>query len=446
MDHLSPLFQQLMMSFSNAFLYRPTVESFITITLGWILCSGRRTITGIIRAAGPHATKSHDAYQGFFSQSKWQMDRLWKLLFRMIVKLLPEQQPIFLVGDDTLIKHYGRKIWGAGLYRDAVRSSKKYPGYAWGLNWVVLAIVLELPLLKGRCIALPILARLNPKSKQTKKKGRGSKKKNTTVSLMCEMVQTVANWLPERYFVFCGDGAYASVAKHLPENVQLVSRIRKDAAIYSRPKARTKKRGRPRKKGLRLPAPKDMAPRKKEKWQVVQLNLYGEMKERYLFHFQAIWYEVCPNRPVNIVIIRDPKRKVDDEFFFTTNLSLSAAEVVHIYTGRWPIEVVFRESKQYLGIAESQARKQEAVTRTTPFCLWLNSLVKLWFIMERNCGRVDLPEPDVWYKSKSTISFQDMLAALRRPYWLNLFFRMSTCEEDFEKFNSYAVNSLSNVA
>ena len=117
----------------------------------------------------------------------------------MVVKLLPEQQPIFLVGDDTLIKHYGRKIWGAGLYRDAVRSSKKYPCYAWGLNWVVLAIVWELPLLKGHCIALPILARLNPKSKQTKKRGRGSKKKNTTVSLMCEMVQTVANWLPERY-------------------------------------------------------------------------------------------------------------------------------------------------------------------------------------------------------------------------------------------------------
>ena len=122
MDQLSPLFQQLMMSFSNAFLYRAKVESFITITLGWILCSGRRTVTGIIRAAGPHASKSHHAYQGFFSRSKWQMDRLWKLLFMMIVKLLPEQQPIFLVGDDTLIKHYGRRIWGAGLYRDVVRS------------------------------------------------------------------------------------------------------------------------------------------------------------------------------------------------------------------------------------------------------------------------------------------------------------------------------------
>jgi len=36
MDQLSPLFQQLVMSFSNAFLYRPTAESFITITLAWI--------------------------------------------------------------------------------------------------------------------------------------------------------------------------------------------------------------------------------------------------------------------------------------------------------------------------------------------------------------------------------------------------------------------------
>ena len=97
-------------------------------------------------------------------------------------------------------------------------------------------------------------------------------------------------------------------------------------------------------------------------------------------------------------------------------------------------------------ITESQARKQEAVTRTTPFCLWLNSFIKLWFIMERNCGRVDLPEPDVWYRSKSTISFQDMLAALRRSFWLNLFSCMSTCEDDFEKFNLYAINSLSNVA
>ena len=105
MEHLSLIFQELLANFSCAFGSLPTQRSLLVITLGWILCSGKRTMTGIIRAAGPHATKSHDAYQGFFSRSKWHMERLWKLLFMMIVKLVPEQQPIFLVGDDTLIKH-----------------------------------------------------------------------------------------------------------------------------------------------------------------------------------------------------------------------------------------------------------------------------------------------------------------------------------------------------
>jgi hypothetical protein len=446
MNHLSQLFQQLVTPFSIAFVSRPTIDSFFTITLGWILCTGRRTITGIIRAAGPDATKSHDAYQRFFSGAKWQMDELWKVLFFMIIKLLPDQQSILIVGDDTLLKHYGRKIWGAGLYRDAVRSSKKYPCYAWGLNWVVLAIIVELPLLNNHLIALPVLARLNPKKTHAKKKGKGSKQKNTTVSLMKEMLQTVADWLPERQFVFCGDGAYASVAKHLPKNMHLVSRIRKDAAIYSCSIKKTNKKGRPRKKGIRLPAPKDMASSRKKKWQVVELNLYGKTVQRHLFQFQAIWHEVCPNRPINIVIVRDPEGRVDDEFFFSTNITLSAIQIVHVYTGRWPIEVVFRESKQYFGIADSQARKKQAVIRTTPFCLWLISLIKLWFILERKCGSVELPEPDPWYTNKSTVSFQDMLAALRRSFWCKLFSTMSSSEDELAKINLYAINSLSEVA
>ena len=145
MEHLSPLFQELLANFSCAFASTPTRCSLLAITLGWILCSGKRTMTGMIRAAGTHAPKSHDAYQGFFSKAHWEIDTLWEILVDILCHLLPKDKPILLVGDDSLIKHYGRKIWGAGLYRDAVRSSKKYPAYAWGLNWVVLTMVIELP-------------------------------------------------------------------------------------------------------------------------------------------------------------------------------------------------------------------------------------------------------------------------------------------------------------
>ncbi len=447
MEHLSVLFQELLANFLCAFGSTPTQHSLLAVTLGWILCSGKRTMTGIIRAAGTHATKSHDAYQGFFSKAHWDMDTLWQLLVDILCNLLPKEKPILLVGDDSLIKHCGRRIWGAGLYRDAVRSSKKYPAYAWGLNWVVLTIVVELPFIDGHQVALPIMARLNPKAPASKKKGRGSAKKHTTVSLMSEMIHRIATRMPERQFVFCGDGAYASVAKQLPDNVHLVSRIRKDAALFAHPAPKkTNKPGRPRKKGKRLPSPKDIAPADKKKGLVLKLNLYGKIVRRQVFQSQALWYEVSPDRPVNIVIVRDPQNACADEFFFTTDLALSPAEIIYIYTGRWPIEVVFRESKQYLGIQDSQARKQQAVLRTTPFCLWLNSLIKVWFILENKDKKIVVPKHDPWYTSKTTISFQDMLNRLRRTFWSNLFSGMSTSDDNFEKLHRYVINSLSNVA
>ena len=227
----------------------------------------------------------------------------------------------------------------------------------------------------------------------------------------------------------------------------MVSRIRKDAALFAPPTPKkTRKPGRPRKRGKRLSSPKDMAPTDHKNWLLLKLNLYGKIVRRQVFQLQALWYEVSPNRSVNIVIVRDPQNACADEFFFTTDLALSAAEIIYIYTGRWPIEVVFRESKQYLGIQDSQARKQQAVLRTTPFCLWLNSLIKVWFILENKNKKTVVPKHDPWYLSKTTISFQDMLNALRRTFWSNLFSGMSTSDDNFEKLHRYVINSLSNVA
>ena len=70
MDYLSPLFIQLMMSFSDVFVCRPTVESFITITLGWILCPGRRALTGVSRAAGHHVYEIARCLSGIFLSIK----------------------------------------------------------------------------------------------------------------------------------------------------------------------------------------------------------------------------------------------------------------------------------------------------------------------------------------------------------------------------------------
>ena len=124
---------------------------------------------------------------------------------------------------------------------------------------------------------------------------------------------------------------------------------------------------------------------------------------------------------------------------------MTAQEIVLCYTGRWAIEVVFRETKQYLGMNEPQARKKEAVLRTTPFCLWLNSIIKLWFLLERSKTEPTLLEHDPWYPHKNTISFQDMLGALRLHFWRNYIFGESTSQDNFTKIRDFIVKSLATV-
>ena len=226
-----------------------------------------------------------------------------------------------------------------------------------------------------------------------------------------------------------------------------VSRIRRDAALYALPPERRKKGpGRPAKKGKRLPSPQGMAKQIGKRWKRVKIDLYGKTVERQLYAFDALWYEVCPDRLVRIVIVRDPQGKRDDEFFFTTDLEMSPEEIVNRYTGRWAIEVVFRETKQYLGMDQPQARKKKAVLRITPFCLWLNSLIKLWFVLESKEGQATLPQRDPWYPHKDTISFQDMLGAIRLCFWRRCISPGSTSRDEQEKIQDFVAESLAKVA
>jgi len=80
MDYIASRFKELVIELTARCCgTAPTVETFLTVVIGWILCTGRRTTSGIIRAAGHHAMKSHDAYHNFFSQSKWSIDTLWQI-------------------------------------------------------------------------------------------------------------------------------------------------------------------------------------------------------------------------------------------------------------------------------------------------------------------------------------------------------------------------------
>ncbi len=69
------------------------------------------------------------------------------------------------------------------------------------------------------------------------------------------MIAELAGWLPERLFIPCGDDAYATLVGAGLPRTEVVSRMRRDAALFEPAPPRTGRRGRPAKKGARLPTP-----------------------------------------------------------------------------------------------------------------------------------------------------------------------------------------------
>ena len=117
----------------------PTAKIFAAVMTGWVLCTTRRTITGIIPFATAFWDKPHDAFHRFFCRAQWCLAELWSLLAILLVKTFCPTGTIHLDLDDTLFHRPGRKVSGASNRRDPVRSISSIV-YAHGLNLVVLTL------------------------------------------------------------------------------------------------------------------------------------------------------------------------------------------------------------------------------------------------------------------------------------------------------------------
>ena len=310
----------------------PGAKIFVRLMTGWILCVRRRTVTGMIPFADPLGLRTHDAYHRFLPDARWDISGLWQILARILIQTLYAKGIITLALDDTLFHRSGRTVNGAGYWRDAVRSTQKHLVTAWGLNLVVLTLQIQPPW-GGEPLGLPINMRLH------------RKKESTLIELAEQMINEVARWFPERRFRIVGDGFYATLAGKSLHEMTIVSRIRRDANLYDLPgKRRTKQRGRPRKRGKKLAKLETMATHI-QNWQTITFRQRGKIVTRQVYTRVVLWYAVT-HKPVLLVISRDPARKEKDDFFLTTDLNMTAKEVLECYNDRWAIEdtVSFRQA------------------------------------------------------------------------------------------------------
>jgi len=355
---------------------------------------------------------------------------------------------IELAVDETICRHSGPKVFGSCCHRDPLLSTQKRIQYSFGHKWVVLTVRFHWPWVK-RPWALPCLMMLWVSEKQCAKY---NVKHRTPIELTIIMLRLLHKWFPERTFTIVGDGGFASIdlTRFIARApwAQLVSRLRCDAQLFDSATIQPK-RGRRRLKGKRLPSPQHLAD-KNVHWSKATVTWYGsELKKILYLYRQALLYQ--PGKgTVRIawVLVRDPQGKLRDESFYTTDLTMSAQEIIRHFIERWTIEVTFEESKRFLAVESTRNRKRESVLRSFPLLMGLFSLISLWFFGHSK-QQPKVTTAQSWYQ-KDQPTFADAIKAIRKDIWdLNLF-SMFTKNHDMIKipktFRAFICNSLAGFA
>lgn len=444
-SYLPSSVQSILFSFRPCFT-APCFENFVALILGWILARGPHTVSRAIlaaRAFGWTRRRHHATLYRFLSRARWCVDDLGGVLFRLLLPFLPKR--IEAVLDDTLCHRSGPQLFGGGMHHDLARSTYGGRGgrrvtLSFGHNWVVLSIWVPYPWNKGRGVAVPVLFRLYrtpgccPKAQYRKR-----------TELACDMLRILSSWLPEgRRLDLTADREYAcsTLLKDVSAQVEFTGPMLLNAALCRPGPIPVQRMGRPRKKGLPLPSPQTVARMTSHPWQQATAMLYGREVTLLIKTWIAAWPRVLGQRPVRIVLTRDPKGVWADRAYFSTDVERTGPAILERYARRWSLEVTFRNVKQDLGLedprngwwrrkhgSQRQPKKagseprgdrgRRAVERTAPLIFLAHAFVIAWYLKHGKPGkdvrRARRLRP--WDRKKTEPSFTDMLRAIRRTIW-----------------------------
>ena len=357
-----------------------TVRQLSRIVVALLSMSGRVTMLGISRWAGQGG--SYRTVQRFFGTVIPWGAVFW-LFFR--THLLDSDDVYLLAGDECVVtksgKHthgldrffsslYGKPVPGLSFFALSLISTKQRHSYPMHVEQVVKT---------GAEQAAAVSSKKAPKNKTPRKRGRpkGSKNKDKTqVTLTPEllriqgMVQTlltrVGNFLSLSYLVLDGYfGNNNAMQMTLQCGLQLISKLRFDAALYFPYEGEYAGRGPRRKYGDRLKP--DAIPTRYLKRVTIDKGTQTRVYQAQMLHKEF-------PQPLNVVVILKTHLATGRQahvLLFSSHLTLPYDKLIDSYCLRFQLEFNFRDAKQFWGLEDFMNIKPTAVTNAANLALFM---------------------------------------------------------------------------
>ena len=362
-----------------------TLRQFSRIAFGLLAMTGRVTMLGISRWTGHGG--SYRTVQRFFATALPWAQLFW-LFFRH--HLFQADDVYLLAGDEVVVPKAGKQTAGLGRFfssvyqRDipglaffslALISTKARRAYPIRIELVV-APPAEHPAPPAKAATQPPAAA--PKRKPGRPKGSKNKPKGAVPlspelqriqRLVQSLLHLIAGLFPLTYLLLDGHfGNSATLQMAQQCGLQLISKLRADAALYAPYDGPYSGRGPRRKYGAKLNYAALPAT-------YLRQTTVAEQTETRIYQAEVLHKEYA--QPLNVVIIVKTNLTTQQQahvILFSSDLTLAYDTLIDYYSLRFQIEFTFRDAKQYWGLDDFMTITATGVTNAANLSLFMVNL------------------------------------------------------------------------
>ncbi len=402
-------------------LHRRVAGRLLPLLVGALFGQGRQTVASWLR--GGELGVQFRLYYYFLGSLGRNTKSVATLLFRMAVRVIAPGDRLLLALDDTPTQRYGPRVEGAGIHHNPTPGPAEQK-FLYGHVWVTLAWVVR----HGwwGAIGLPLLALL-----YVRRKNLASIAPWDRVKFQTKLQQAAAlvEWAVQALYGLgktlwiVADGAYAKrpfLRRARKAGVVVVSRLRKDAALWSVPERIApgrRRRGRPRTYGKdRISLAKRAGHR--HGWQRDDFVLYGKSVAKKYKTFLATYRPV--GGVIRVVLVQEPHGWFA---YFCTQGDAGVREILEAVADRAAIEQNFHDLKEVHGAGRQQVRNYWANLAAYHVTLWWHTLIEMW-AWKKPQRELSDRSASPWDNASRRPSHADRRNALRRQCLRNDFQRL----------------------
>jgi hypothetical protein len=321
--------QKLLSCFSEAFS-RPSFKIFSSFIIAFIqLGKETHTSTMVQFLSFSFLHRSLSSFTRFLGQNVWAMEEVAETALEQFFHTLRirTHSVLFLIVDDTIIPKSGKKIPGCAWHWDHAQKA-----YVFGHQWVLFALLYK-------DFLLPLWAKLyHPKGT----KGCGSFQ--TKITIAQKMLQALRLPIPCKVYLLADSWYWAKQLAQLCRKYgyHMISQLKSTSVLIMNGE-RTK-----------VTTLSTIGSAYRE----VSVFVYGKNKTLKIARFVGI---IQGLGKVVVVVVKEKRKK--PSYLVSTNLHLSALDIVKYYAKRWKIEQMIKDLKQRLGFGHYQVRNPQAIQR-----------------------------------------------------------------------------------